>query len=497
MSKFPVQSVSAAIMAFALGSGILLSCAAPPSNVLLGAPFPTLPAYQPPAAATPLPTRPLYQPGELVDYTAQSGDTLPALAARFNTTVAEILEANPFIPRDATTMPAGMPMQIPIYYLPLWGTPYQAFPDYAIVNGPADVGFDTSAFVAAQPGWLKNYTHYAGGKNRTGAEIVDYVATNFSISPRLLLALLEYQAKALSDPRPPKNWYVLNYRGPYHRNVYMQLVWAANTLNNGYYGWRTGRLTIFEHPDKRLERPDPWQNAGTVAIQYYFSRTFKKQNYEQAIGPQGLIATYTALFGDPWEDPIELMPVSLQQPQLTFPFPPGHTWSYTGGPHTAWGQGDPLAALDFAPPSEHSGCFVADNQEYATAMADGVVARSDTGVLVLDLDGDGDERTGWNILYFHLATPGKAQVGDRLRTGDAVGYPSCEGGRVTGTHVHIARKYNGEWLPADGALPFNMEGWIAHNGESPYLGTLTRGSLTITASEYSDLYSQVQSAPRK
>ena len=48
---------------------------------------------------TPLPIRNSYGPGELVDYTAQTGDTLPALAARFNTTVDEILEANPQIPR--------------------------------------------------------------------------------------------------------------------------------------------------------------------------------------------------------------------------------------------------------------------------------------------------------------------------------------------------------------------------------------------------------------
>ena len=40
-----------------------------------------------------------------------------------------------------------------------------------------------------------------------------------------------------------------------------------------------------------------------------------------------------------------------------------------------------------------------------------------------------------------------------------------EGGHVTGTHVHIARKYNGEWIPADG-LAFNLEGWVAHDGGS-------------------------------
>src|SRR5688572_2799851 len=131
-----------------------------------------------PLAPTPVPAptseRPKYGPGELVDYTAQNGDTLPALAARFNTTVDEIREANPIIPLDATTMPPGLPMKIPIYYLPLWGTAFQSLPDHAFVNGPAQIGFSSSAFVDSTNGWLKGYRIYAGEKMRTGAEAVDY-----------------------------------------------------------------------------------------------------------------------------------------------------------------------------------------------------------------------------------------------------------------------------------------------------------------------------------
>jgi hypothetical protein len=53
---------------------------------------------------------------------------------------------------------------------------------------------------------------------------------------------------------------------------------------------------------------------------------------------------------------------------------------------------------------------------------------------------------------------------------------------ATGTHVHVARKYNGEWIPAGGPLPFTLSGWQAHAGGEPYLGTLTRDGLTIRAS---------------
>jgi len=453
-------------------------------------PTPTLSTVSPILAQTPLPTRTTYKPGELVDYIAQSGDTLPALAARFNTTINEILEANPQIPREATTMPPGMPMKIPIYFLALWANPFQIIPDHAFVNGPTVIGFNTSAFVASQPGWLKDYRVYAGNEWRSGAEMVDYVAVNYSINPRLLMAILEYQGYALTQPAPPVKKNLLGFSRRYWETPYLQLVVAANTLNNGYYGWRTGDLIEFEDTNDILIRPDPWQNAASVSIQYYFSRIFAGDDYAVATGPQGLAQTYEKFFGNPWSDLI-LIPGSLQQPALTLPFPSDQVWYYTGAPHTGWGTGEPLAAVDFAPPSDKSGCFIADEKNFATAMADGLIVRSGIGGVLLDLDKDGDERTGWVIFYLHLSAKERAPLGAELKTGDKIGYPSCEGGHATGSHVHIARKYNGEWIIADSATPFNMSGWVTHNGNREYLGTLTKGGATVTACECGDAYTAI------
>jgi LasA protease len=117
--------------------------------------------------------------------------------------------------------------------------------------------------------------------------------------------------------------------------------------------------------------------------------------------------------------------------------------------------------------------------------------REDTGVLVLDLDGDGNERTGWVIFYLHIRSDEKVALGTYVHAGDRLGHPSCEGGESTGTHVHIARKYNGEWIPADGPLALNLSGWVAHNGSRPYLGTLTRDALTVTASDKAEIQSLI------
>ena len=441
------------------------------------APFST-----PTISAIPVTERPLYTPGELVEYTAQTGDTLTNLAFRFNSTTQEILEENPVIPEDATTLPPGLPMKIPIYYEPLWGSQFQILPNCAFIYGPAQTDFDITAFVDSQPGWFKNYQQFAAEEQRTGAEIISYVSTSFSVSPKLLLAILEYQLGALSDPTPPEgllDGYPLGYRATGYHGLYIQLVWAANVLNQGYYGWLTNNLDTLEFSDQTIEHPDPWQNAATVALQYYFSHQQPKRIFDQIISADGFIKTYQTLFDDPWDCEPHI-PGSLLQPTMSLPFESGKTWAFTGGPHTGWGHGDPWAALDFAPPSASSGCEI--TSEWAVAVAPGIIARSETGLIELDLDGDGDTRTGWVLLYLHLGTQYKILEGTLVETGDLLGHPSCEGGESTGSHIHIARKYNGEWIPADGVIPFNLDGWIAQDGPEEYLGFLVRYRETISAS---------------
>ncbi|MCL5429825.1 MAG: LysM peptidoglycan-binding domain-containing protein [Chloroflexi bacterium] len=482
-----------------LALSLLLSACAPQTEAILPTAATSTPSATPSPIptetlipSTPLPTRPAYDPGTLVEYTAQNGDNLIALAARFNTSIEEILVANPIIPDSATTLPAGLPMQIPIYYRAYWGSAYRIIPDSQFVNGPAAMDFDTQAFVDEHAGWLKNYGEYASGRQRTGAGLVDVVATNFSVSPRLLLALLEYQAGALTQPvMDPDLVYPLGYERRGYGSVYLQLVWAANQLNDGYYAWRNGKLIEFDLNDGTIYRPDPWQNAASVTLQIYFNEVLPSEQFDIAISPEGFAHTYASLFGDPWQNDVAHLPGSLAQPEFRLPFSAGEVWAFTGGPHTGWGQGEPWAALDFAP-GEGKGCF--SSNLWAIALADGTVIRTDVGIAVLDLDGDGDERTGWVIFYLHVSKNGRAQVGDTLLAGQPVGRPSCEGGSSTGTHVHIARKYNGEWIEAAGALPFVMEGWTPMEGGAPYAGLLTRMGYQVRACACSDAASAITSA---
>ncbi len=168
------------------------------------------------------------------------------------------------------------------------------------------------------------------------------------------------------------------------------------------------------------------------------------------------------------------------QPELTLPFATGEYWSLTGGPHISWQTGTPRGAVDFAPIIDEAACAV--SARWATAAAPGLVVRSERSVVALDLDGDGDEGTGWVLIYQHMASEGRAAVGTWLQQDAPVGHPSCEGGQATGTHLHLARKFNGEWVGVGEPLPLVLSGWLAVAGERNYEGFLVKGENVVNAS---------------
>jgi murein DD-endopeptidase MepM/ murein hydrolase activator NlpD len=412
-------------------------------------------------------------------YLTRSGDTLPALAARFGVNPADI--AAPQGLRGQTTLAAGQALFIP-RVLGEVGPDYKILPDSEVVFSAGGAGFEPQAFARQYGGYLAAYEGYADRRSLAGGDLTRVIAEHHSVNPRLLVALIEYQSSWLTNPSPTGEAlkYPLGYVHEYRHNLYSQLNWAANQLETGYYGWRAGTLTEVAFRDGSTLRLDPALNAGTAALQYFFSLTERdRAEWEQAVGREGFAAAYRALFGDPFARAVELIPADLTQPPLELPFLPGHTWYYSGGPHGAWQHGGALAALDFAPASEAGGC--AESPELVTAVAPGKIVRANDGSVVLDLDGDGREETGWAIFYLHIAERERVRAGTFVETGDFIGHPSCEGGSATGTHVHLARKYNGEWIPAGGLVPFNLSGWIAGQGAGEYLGTLSRDGVTIQA----------------
>jgi hypothetical protein len=439
------------------------------------------------------PTPPLTDATPILYYT-QAGDSLPVVAVRFGVQPVEIISPDPL--PETSFLPPNQLLLIP-RRLTNTTSPKHLLPDSEVVYSPSTTDFDIRAYVDQAGGYLSTYTEYLKSTGTTrGSEVVARVALENSINPRLLLSLLEYQSgwvfgqpANLAQSEYPMGFIELDKRG-----LYKQLVWAVRHLANGYYGWREGLLTEISFFDGVTARLAPDLNAGTVAVQYYFAKLYETQPWLRAIDPvEGLPALHERMFGSPWVRSLNvepLYPSGLVQPELILPFVVHQMWSFSGGPHGAWEDNGARAALDFAPGSVEPGCVKSD--AWVVASAAGLVTRTGNGIVVLDLDGDGYEQTGWVLFYLHIETKGRILKDTWVETGDKIGHPSCEGGQATGTHVHVARKYNGEWLPADGPIPFNLSGWVAHAGQRIYEGTLTRDTETIYASVFGSFESRIR-----
>ena len=429
---------------------------------------------------TPDPARILPTPRQDTDeYVVQVGDTLGGIAQRYGISLQSLLDANNIT--DPNLLEVGMVLIIPAPNPISTSSSLKIIPDSELVYSPSAAHFSVAKFIASHNGYLNYYTQDVNGIIMNGADIVLAVSVNYSVHPRILLALLEYQSGWVTNPSPANTSYPMGMVDENRYGLYRQLTWAANTLNQGYYLWRANALSTWVLADGQVIPVDPTINAGTAAVQYFFSQTDDLATWETDVKETGAILSYYVLFGNPFSFAIEpLVPADLVQPEMNLPFAEGESWYFTGGPHGGWDSGSAWGALDFAPPDNTGGnCLT--SPFWVTAMADGYISRTSKGAVLQDLDNDGYEQTGWVILYMHIAEEGRVSAGDYLFANERVGHPSCEGGVSNATHLHIARKYNGEWIAADGQLPFILDGWVSSGNGFEYDGFLTRGLQTVEA----------------
>ena len=375
--------------------------------------------------------------------------------------------------------------------IPKEGPAFAILPDSELVFGPSTVGFDLFNIIQSQKGYLSHYREEVNGEQLDGATILTRLSREYSVNPRILLVLLEYFNHWVTQPEPGSNAeFPLGLKDGKRAGLYRQLSWAANTLNRGYYTRKVNALNQITLADGQVVNLAPSLNPGSAAVQYYFAQIYGFHEWELAVSPLGLYSTYTGLFGDPTALSIgTVVPAGIKQPPMNLPFKEGEIWNFSSGPHSAWGDGAAWAALDFIPPGGIYGCT--QSRSWVVAAADGLIIRSDNGIVIQDLDKDGYEQTGWTLLYQHIATQDRVPFGTMLEAGDRIGHPSCEGGPSNGTHLHFARRYNGEWIPADQDIPFNLDGWISQGNGKEYDGRLIRNGVIVEAYGYITQESQI------
>ncbi|MBI4927933.1 MAG: LysM peptidoglycan-binding domain-containing protein, partial [Anaerolineae bacterium] len=306
-------------------------------------------------------------------YVVQRGDSLGSIAQRYGVDLNTLVNANQITNPDLLEVGTTLIIPAPLPLPP--GPDFKIIPDSELVLGPNTISFDVGGFLDQTNGYLASYHgEIEEGVTYSGAEIVQRISREFSVNPRILLAVIEYQTGWVTRPQPDD--YTLDfpagYTHPAYKGLYRQLAWTANNLNRGYYLWKAGGISGWLLADGSVIPPAPTINAGTAGVQHLFSLLFNQSAWQKAVTQNGLSAAYQSLFGIPFDYAVEpLIPENLTQPTFQLPFESGQVWSFTGGPHGGWGSGSAWAALDFAPPGDALGCVSSD--AWVTAIADGLI----------------------------------------------------------------------------------------------------------------------------
>lgn len=335
--------------------------------------------------------------------------------------------------------------------------------DEAFVFHPSQRDFDVAAALRSAGSGLAGYEEMIGGRPVAAATTIGDVAIRYSISPQVLLALLEWRGGLVSAPAADRAA-IDGVFGYPDAGLAAQLDGAARALFAAFYAHRAD-------PGRAPQMP----NAATAALAALPTAGRAAGEADAA----GFAAVFARLFGDPLRGQLILAPPNAPMPGARLPWTPGETWNYNSGPHNyfggdvgcSWGAPKgcpaPWSAIDVAP-MRPVACAGGDEgekvmAEWAAAVRDGTLRHgsANDGTIIID---HGD---GWTTYYTHLAPTGKTSPG-QIDQGDPVGHPSCQG-NTTGIHLHFAVAYQGAFVNIDGA---NLGGWTVARA-THYNGTMT------------------------
>ena len=134
-------------------------------------------------------------------------------------------------------------------------------------------------YVQNAGGFLSTYTEEVEGETLSGAQIVEQVALDTSINPRILLAVLEYRSGWVTGrpTNPDQTVYPIGFQAAGYSGLLKELTLAARQLTIGYYGWRSGKVVEIEFNGGIRLRANPLLNPGTLALQFLFAKLYNSE----------------------------------------------------------------------------------------------------------------------------------------------------------------------------------------------------------------------------
>jgi murein DD-endopeptidase MepM/ murein hydrolase activator NlpD len=321
--------------------------------------------------------------------------------------------------------------------------------------------FDTESYLLAQAPELAQY-----------AEIISHWAGYSSVSPRVLLALIEQHSGLISRS---------GQRGAINRPM-----GSLSKLS----GFNAQVRDVADQLARRLYEPAPHAAAGEFGSEAAAPTPLRALLSSSNGGEQEFAAIYQRLFGLSFDteaaralhespaakDASAAAPDnSLAGPPagfLQFPFPIGDSW-HVGGAHTNTGSGNyPMSSLDM---SKGGGWGSNQTGVRVSASAAGSFKRHSSCFAEIVHSG------GWSTTYYHMDKL-QYNTGAAVAKNAFIGNPAnnkaqalCNGGASTGPHQHWSLKSNGAWQHLN---TVSLAGWTITATGSSYDTNCNRFYLT-------------------
>ena len=320
--------------------------------------------------------------------------------------------------------------------------------------------FDINQYLASQAPHLLPY-----------AEVISHWAGYSSISPRVLLTLIDLQSQLISQPDLALLQQPL--AGLSNADSFSaQLQDVADQLATRLY--------------QREATVSEFSAAPAAALSYLFEA-------DNSQGPQVLqqqadklsefTQRYQQLFAEVYQPAPERRAADSSTQDLNtlagpadgflqFPFPLGQSW-HVGGAHTNTGSGNyPMSSLDM---SIGGGWGSNQSNTWVAASAAGSFKRHSSCFAEVVHSG------GWSTTYYHLMNI-QYNTGANVAKNTKIANPAntqpqalCNGGSSTGPHQHWSLKQNGSWVHLNTVY---LSGWQITATGSSYDTNCTRFYLT-------------------